>query len=297
MHEPGRWGHQPVLLDAVLDVFGDVRGKTIADGTLGRAGHALALQERGAVLVGCDRDMEAIAAARERLGPGAELHHAPFSRLADILGDRRVDGILLDLGVSSPQLDVAARGFSFRANGPLDMRMDTSTGITAAELLEQLDENELADVLYTLGEERQSRRVARAIKAALPLTTTTALAELVARVLPHERRIHPATRTFQALRIAVNRELEELDEALTALPKRLVPGGRIAVISFHSLEDRRVKQTFRTLAGEGAPVDLRGQPLVTPDYRLVERRARKGEDLDPNPRARSARLRSLERLP
>ena len=177
------------------------------------------------------------------------------------------------------------------------MRMDTSTGITAAELLEQLDEEELADVLYTLGEERQSRRVARAIKAALPLTTTTALAELVARVLPHERRIHPATRTFQALRIAVNRELEELDEALAALPKRLAAGGRIAVISFHSLEDRRVKQTFRTLAGEGAPVDLRGQPLVTPDYRLVERRARKGEDLDPNPRARSARLRSLERLP
>ncbi len=299
MHEPPTddRGHRPVLLEDVLDVLEPRPGRVFVDGTLGRAGHASALRHRGATLIGFDRDPEAIAAARAHLGDDAELHHLPFSHIASTLDGRRVDGVLLDLGVSSPQLDVAARGFSFRAQGPLDMRMDPTRGETAAELLERLDDESLADVLWRYGEERHSRRVARAIRAALPLATTTALAEVVARVVPHERRIHPATRTFQALRIAVNDELGELERALATIPGCLAPGGRLAVISFHSLEDRMVKAAFRTLAGVGAPVDLKGHPLVPAAYRLLERKARKGEDLDPNPRARSARLRVLERLP
>ncbi len=297
MPDSGAWGHVPVLLEDVLDVLEPRPGMLVVDGTLGRAGHASAMLRRGATLIGLDRDPEAIAAARARLGEGTELHHRPFSAISEVLSARRAHGVLLDLGVSSPQLDVAARGFSFRMSGPLDMRMDPTCGETAAELIARLDEGSLADLLWRYGEERQSRRVARAIRAALPLTTTTALAELVARVLPHERRIHPATRTFQALRIAVNDELGELERALATIPEALAPGGRLAVISFHSLEDRMVKASFRARAGEGAPVDLRGQPLVAPGYRLLERRARKGEDLDPNPRARSARLRVLERLP
>ena len=294
MHD---WGHAPVLLDDVLDVLAPRPGALFVDGTLGRGGHAEALLARGVQLIGLDRDPEAIAAGRARLGDTVELHHAPFSRIPHVLAGRLADGVLLDLGVSSPQLDVAARGFSFRSDGPLDMRMDPTSGEPVGEWLARAGEAELADVLYQLGEERQSRRVARAIVAARPLRGTAHLAEVVARVLPPDRRIHPATRTFQALRIFVNRELEELDAALASVPECLAPGGRFAVISFHSLEDRAVKQAFRRLAGEGAPVDLRGHPLVPPRFRLLERRARKGGDRDPNPRARSARLRALERLP
>lgn len=303
MHEPDH-GHLPVLLDDVLDVLGDraAPGALVVDGTLGRGGHAAALLARGVRLVGLDRDPDAIAAVRQRLAPSVEsglleLHHAPFSRIPEVLGDRRADAVLLDLGVSSPQLDRPERGFSFRGDGPLDMRMDPTSGEPLGEWLAHVGEGELADVLYQLGEERQSRRVARAIVAARPLTGTAHLASVVAAVLPRDRHIHPATRTFQALRLFINDELGELGRALVAVPECLAPGGRFAVIAFHSLEDRAVKQAFRALAGEGAPKDLRGAPLVAPRFRLLERRARKGEDRDSNPRARSARLRTLERLP
>lgn len=297
MHEPGEWGHAPVLLDDVLDVLALRPGMLVVDGTLGRAGHAEALVQRGVRLVGLDRDPDALVAARARLGPDVELHHAPFSSIPGVLAGRRADGVLLDLGVSSPQLDRPERGFSFRYDGPLDMRMDPTRGPTAAEWLDAVDEAALVDVLFRFGEERHARRIARAVLAARPLRTTRQLAEVVASVVRPDGRIHPATRTFQALRIAVNGELDELDAALAGVPACLAPGGRLAVIAFHSLEDRAVKQAFRRLSGEGAPVDLRGRPLTPPEFRLVERRARKGEDRDPNPRARSARLRALERLP
>jgi 16S rRNA (cytosine1402-N4)-methyltransferase len=302
LHEPGAWGHAPVLRDEVVDLLAPRPGSVVLDGTLGRGGHAEAFLQAGAQVLGLDRDPDALAACSARLsawtGGGAlTLHHATFDRAADILAGRRVDGAFLDLGVSSPQLDTPARGFSFRADGPLDMRMDPTHGETAAELLDRLDETGLADLLWRYGEERQSRRIARMVVAARPLRSTGALATLCARALPQERRIHPATRTFQALRIAVNDELGQLERALQVLPECLAPGGRLAILSFHSLEDRMVKQRFRTLAGEDGPRDLRGRPLVPPRHRLVERRARKGEELDPNPRARSARLRVLERLP
>lgn len=297
MHDPGPFGHAPVLLDDVLDVLAPRPGALFVDGTLGRGGHAEALLARGVRLVGLDRDPDAIDAVRARLGDAVELHHAPFSRIPEVLGDRRADGVLLDLGVSSPQLDRPERGFSFRADGPLDMRMDPTRGEPVSAFLERCTSEELADVLWRYGEERQSRRVARAIVGARPLRGTAHLAEVVARALPPDKRIHPATRTFQALRIWVNDELGELDDALARVPECLAAGGRFAVIAFHSLEDRRVKDAFRRLAGEGAPVDLYGKPVVPPRFRLVERRARKGEDRDVNPRARSARLRTLERLP
>lgn len=293
--------HLSVLLDDVLDLL-DVRlGGLYADGTLGWGGHAAAVLARGGRVVGTDRDAEALAAARARLGPDAELHHARFSELAALLGGRLADGILLDLGVSSPQLDRPERGFSFRLNGPLDMRMDPSSGESAADWLARVSADELADVLYKYGEERQSRRVARAIVARRsvdppePLVTTRQLAELVAGVVRAEGRIHPATRTFQGIRIAINDELGELERALGALPACLAPGGRLVVISFHSLEDRAVKSAFRRLAGEDSPRDLYGNPVAKTDFRLVERRARRG-DPDVNPRARSARLRALERI-
>lgn len=299
MHDAGPYGHRPVLLDDVVELCAVRPGALVVDGTLGRGGHAEALLARGARLVGLDRDPEAIAAVRRRLGDDVELHHAPFSDIPRVLAGRRADAVLLDLGVSSPQLDTAERGFSFRQDGPLDMRMDPSSGEPVSAWLDRVDEAELVDVLFRLGEERFARKVARAVLGARPLRTTGQLADVVARTLGRgDGRIHPATRTFQALRMVVNDELGQLDGALRDVPECLAAGGRFVVIAFHSLEDRAVKQAFRALAGEGAPTDLRGQPLVAPRFRLVERRARKGEDRDPqNPRARSARLRALERLP
>ncbi len=293
MHE-----HVPVLLDDVVELIAPRPGALVVDGTLGRAGHTSALLERGAVVVGLDRDPDAITAVRARF-PELEVHHARFGEISAVLAGRRPDAVLLDLGVSSPQLDTPERGFSFRFGGPLDMRMDTSRGLSVGEWLDQIDEPGLVDVLFRLGEERHSRRIARAILAARPLRSTTDLVDAVLSAVSRgDGRIHPATRTFQALRMAVNDELGELETALRVVPDLLAPGGRFVVIAFHSLEDRAVKQAFRSLAGEGAPVDLRGNPLVAPRFRLVERRARKGEDRDPtNPRARSARLRVIERLP
>ncbi len=293
--------HRPVLLDDVVELLAVAEGGLYVDGTLGFGGHAAGIVAAGGRIFGCDRDPDALAASRQRLGPAAELHHARFSALPALLGDRRADGILLDLGVSSPQLDRPERGFSFRGIGPLDMRMDPTSGQPAWEWLDRVDATALADVLWRFGDERRSRRIARAIvdrrleEDVEPLRTTRQLAELVASVVPADGRIHPATRTFQAIRIFINDELGELDRALAALPGCLAPGGRLVVISFHSLEDKAVKARFRELAGEGAARDLYGRPMTTPDFRLVERRPRKGQD-DDNPRARSARVRAIERI-
>jgi len=290
--------HLPVLLDDVVSLLAPRRDAYVVDGTLGGGGHAEALLEAGVRLLGLDRDPDALAAAGARLarfGDRVRLVHARYSELPGLLA-APPDGILLDLGVSSPQLDRPERGFSFRNDGPLDLRMDPTRGEPAWAWLDHVDEAELADVIWRYGEERRSRAIARAVVAARPLRRTVELAELVARTLPGRHPIHPATRTFQALRIHVNDELGELDRALSSFPALLAPGGRFAVISFHSLEDRPVKERFRALAGEGTERDLYGNPLVPPAFRLVERRARLGET-DPNPRARSARLRAIERLP
>jgi 16S rRNA (cytosine1402-N4)-methyltransferase len=297
--------HHPVLLPQVLELLAPQPGAFIVDATLGYGGHSAALLAMGVELWGLDRDPVALASAQERLSgyPNARFFHASYSELPILLArhsQKKPTGILMDLGVSSPQLDTGSRGFSFRLNGPLDMRMNPSKGPTAADCLEQWSEEELSDILFQLGEERNARRIARAIKAALktgqPIQSTLELAELIAKVSPAHSKIHPATKSFQAIRIAVNQELEELDAALATFPGLLVSGGRLAIISFHSLEDRRVKERFRSLCGEGEPVDVFGHPLHAPAFTQPQRKALKGEELDLHPRARSARLRVLQAL-
>jgi 16S rRNA (cytosine1402-N4)-methyltransferase len=265
------------------------------DGTVGLGGHAHEILRRSAPdgrLLAVDRDEQALALAARRLaeyGPRVRFDHADYRALPRLLKEEPAPrGVMLDLGVSSLQLDSAERGFSFQREGPLDMRMDTSGGPTAADLVNRLPERELADLIYRFGEERASRRVARAIvyaRARTRLLTTTELAAVVRRAVPRagHHRIDPATRTFQALRIAVNEELRGLGECLEGVAERLPEGGRLAVIAFHSLEDREVKQAFRTLAGRG--------------FRLLTKkpvRPGPGEEAR-NPRARSARLRAIER--
>ena len=262
------------------------------------------MPERGARVVGVDRDpraLEAAAARLQRFGDRFTPVRGEFGDVASLVKGP-VDGLVLDLGVSSPQLDVAERGFSFSKNGPLDMRM-SDEGETAAELIERLPENELADVIYEYGEERASRPIARELKARSPKTTFEAV-EAVKAGMPRKawpRDIHVATRTFQGLRIAVNRELEQLDSALAALPTLLRPGGVAAIISFHSLEDRRVKQAFRALCGE-APDELpRGLPVIrqqTAQFKSLSKKAitASEDEAKENPRARSARLRGVEKL-
>jgi 16S rRNA (cytosine1402-N4)-methyltransferase len=288
--------HVPVLLAEAMELLAVRAGGLYVDGTLGLGGHAGELLRRSAPLgrvIGFDRDAEALDRAREALaGFGARVRyvHADFREAPAVLGPERADGILLDLGVSSLQLDSAERGFSFRAEGPLDMRMDRRGGPTAADLVNRLPEDELANLIYRLGEEPASRRIARAIAQARQrrhLATTTELAEVVRRSAARPRRpgLDPATRTFQALRIAVNAELDALGPALSALASCLKERGRFAVIAFHSLEDRTVKQTFRALALAGS-------------HRLLNRKAVKPGEAETraNPRARSARLRGLERV-
>jgi 16S rRNA (cytosine1402-N4)-methyltransferase len=286
--------HEPVLLAETLELLDVKPGGFYVDGTLGLGGHAAALLARSAPdgrLLGVDRDAETLAVAAERLqafGARARLVHADFRELPQLMGESRADGLLLDLGVSSLQLDTPERGFSFRADGPLDMRMDRSGGETAADVVNRLPEAELADLIYAYGEERASRRIARAIASARrqrPLRTTGELATLVRRVVRRGRRpgLDTATRTFQALRIHVNGELQDLAPALASLAACLAPGGRMAVIAFHSLEDREVKQTFRALGAAGFRV-LTKKP-VRPDE----------DEVRSNPRARSARLRAVAR--
>lgn len=299
-HEP--FLHISVLRDDVVELLQPRPGALFVDGTLGGGGHAEALLLAGVRLVGLDRDPDALAAAGARLAPfgdRAELHHAPFADLPRILGHRRADAILLDLGVSSPQIDRPERGFSFQHDGPVDFRMDPSSGEPLSARLDAVTEAELADVLWRYGEERDARRVARVIVAGRPFRGTLHLASVIASAVRGARasRINPATRSFQGLRIWVNDELGQLDAALAAFPALLAPGGRFGVISFHSLEDRPVKQAFRHLAGEDAPKDLRGNPITPPLYAHVERRGRVEGPESANPRARSARLRVLERLP
>ena len=295
-----RFAHQSVLFEETLELLAPRSGGRYCDCTLGGGGHTEGLLERSApdgVVVGLDRDPSALEAARGRLaahGDRLRLVHAPFSEVATRIAELGVgplDGILADLGVSSPQLDVAARGFSFRGEGPLDMRMDPTRGETARELCARLTEDELAAVIRNYGEERFAGRVARAIKKDLDedkLHTTTELAAMLGRVIPQARgsrahgRIDPATRTFQALRIAVNDELDELDTFLSTAPALLAPGGRIVVIAFHSLEDRMVKHAFRA--------DARVRPVTK---RPVEAGP---VELERNPRSRSAKLRAAERV-
>ncbi|HEX8539191.1 MAG TPA: 16S rRNA (cytosine(1402)-N(4))-methyltransferase RsmH, partial [Cystobacter sp.] len=241
------FGHQTVLLKEAVDVLQPGAGRVIIDGTLGGGGHSRELLARGATVLGVDRDPVALEAARSRLAglPGFEARQGNFGELLRVAADvLPVDGVLVDLGVSSPQIDVAERGFSFQKDGPLDMRMG-DTGRTAAEFIADEAEEELARVLREYGEESFARPIARELKRALP-TRTLEAAEVVKRAVPRKawpQKIHVATRTFQALRMAVNQELESLESLLAALPRLLKVGGRAAVISFHSLEDRKVKET------------------------------------------------------
>ncbi len=252
--------HAPVLFEEAMDFLRVRPGATVVDCTLGLAGHAVGIARqlgpRGH-LIGFDRDAQALALAKEKLdGVRAELgSQAPrvtligeaFSSIGNHLQPASVDGLLADFGVSSMQLDEAERGFSFQADGPLDMRQDQRTGPTAAQVVNELGERELADIVYQFGEERRSRRVARAIVYGRPITTTGQLARIVASAVRpmNQEKIHPATRTFQALRIYVNRELDEISALLEAAPKLLKPSGRLVVISFHSLEDRIAKDSLR----------------------------------------------------
>ena len=291
--------HVPVLLDEVRSLLQPERGGTFVDCTVGLGGHSRMLLESGATrLIGIDRDTDAIAIAKVELDAFADrvtFVHADYREVADVLdalGVTEVAGLLADFGVSSLQLDADGRGFSFKRDEPLDMRMDRSQGETAAELIDRVDETELADLIYRFGEERRSRQVARAIVMARqqsPITTTGRLAEVVRRGVAARgwQRIDPATRTFQALRIWVNRELDELDSFIGRAASRLQADGRLAMISFHSLEDRVVKHTLRDLArGDAAVINvLTKHPVVAGDAEAAV-----------NPRARSAKLRAAVRV-
>ena len=291
--------HEPVMTDEVLKMLDPARGGFFVDCTVGAGGHAHALLEGGADRVlGLDRDREVLTDAAETLAPWrqrVELVHADFRCLDDVLGARgiaTIDGALADLGMSSFQLNSEGRGFSFKRDEPLDMRMDRSTGRTAADVLRDASETALADLIFRYGEDRYARRIARAVvrsRDRRPLTSTGQLAAVVRGAVPRRgrQRIDPATRTFQALRIWVNRELEELDTFLLALSRRLRAGARLGIITFHSLEDRIVKYAFRGME--------RGSDAVV--HVLTKRPLRASRDeVIRNPRARSAKLRAVERL-
>ena len=299
--------HLPVLYTQALEGLQVIEDGTYLDGTFGRGGHARGVLQRlgpGGRLLVMDKDPEAIAVAEQSFGGDARvsIRRASFASLGQWDQAQALDGVLLDLGVSSPQLDVAERGFSFGKDGPLDMRMDPDAGQSAAQWLATAEEREIADVLFTYGEERQSRRIARAIvqrRAEQPLTRTAQLAELIASVMPRGKdKIHPATRSFQAIRIHINRELADLEAGLDAALACLKPGGRLAVISFHSLEDRIVKQFINRHAK--APPANRRLPeaqAFTPGLLAIGGAIRAEDaELAVNPRARSAVLRVAEKL-
>jgi 16S rRNA (cytosine1402-N4)-methyltransferase len=287
-------GHTSVLVAETLELLAVRPGGLWVDGTVGLGGHAAAILRAtapGGRLVGLDRDGETLERAREALREfegRVRLEQADFREIPRWLAGAAPDGILLDLGISSAQLDDPARGFSFQADGPLDMRIDRTSPTTADDLVNGMRESELADLIYEYGGEPASRRIARAIVRAReqePIRSTTRLAELVRKAAPRSRRrgLHPATRTFQALRIRTNRELDGLGDAITEAALTLAPRGRMAVIAFHSLEDRAVKQSFRALAGRGF------RPLTKKPLRPGAEETRR------NPRARSARLRAIAR--
>ncbi|MGD0628820.1 MAG: 16S rRNA (cytosine(1402)-N(4))-methyltransferase RsmH [Terracidiphilus sp.] len=291
--------HVPVLLKEAIDFLRVRAGGTCVDCTLGLAGHAeqiARLLGPQGHLVGIDRDAEALELARERLAhvsselgseaPKITLINEEFSAIASHLKPASVDGILADFGVSSLQFDQAHRGFSFQAEGPLDMRMNTRSGRTAEQVVNEANERELADLIYEYGEERRSRRIARAIVRGRPVTTTAQLARIVTQAAPtmKQERIHPATRTFQALRIYVNRELDEIKALFEAAPKLLKPSARLVVISFHSLEDRIAKDSLREGAQLGIWEILTKKPVTASE-----------EEMERNPRSRSAKLRAAEK--
>ena len=306
--------HEPVMLPEIVEALAVRPGGRYVDATLGLGGHSSAIAaaaQPGGRLLGIDRDPNAIRIATERLAPYGDAvviargEFADIAPICDAHGFRPVDGILFDLGVSSMQFDMPGRGFSFMRDEPLDMRMDPEGGMTAADIVNTYDEARLAGLIWEYGEERHSRRIARAIVARRPLHTTAALANLVEGVARHAggrsgERIHPATRTFQALRIAVNGEIEQIERALVDAEGLLGPGGRIAVISFHSLEDRAVKTFFRDRARDC--ICPPRQPVCTCDHRATLREiSRKvtrptDDEVARNPRARSARLRVAENI-
>jgi 16S rRNA (cytosine1402-N4)-methyltransferase len=291
--------HVPVLLTETLEFLRVQPGNTIADCTLGLAGHSAEIARRlgpKGRLIAFDRDPEALALAKARLdevwaelggqAPQITLIGEAFSSIEQHIEPASLDGLLADFGVSSMQLNEAPRGFSFMADGPLDMRMDTRSGLTAEQVVNEENEGELANLIYEYGEERRSRRIARAIVRGRPVTTTAQLARIVAQAAPamKQDRIHPATRTFQAIRIVVNRELDEIRDLLEAAPKLLKPSGRVALISFHSLEDRLVKDSLREGAHKGIWDLLTKKPATAGE-----------EEIERNPRSRSAKLRAAEK--
>ena len=291
--------HVPVLLQDAIQFLNVRRGSVIADCTLGLAGHAVEIARRlgpQGRLIGFDRDPEALELAKARLeqvaselgsqAPQMTLIGEAFSSIGSHFDPASLDGILADFGVSSLQLDEARRGFSFMADGPLDMRQDPRSGLTAAQVVNEANERELADLIYEYGDERRSRRIARAIVRGRPVTTTGQLSRIVASAAPamKQDKIHPATRTFQALRIYVNRELDEIRALLEAAPLLLKPSGRLVVISFHSLEDRIAKDILREYAHQGIVEVLTKKPVTASE-----------EETDRNPRSRSAKLRAAEK--
>jgi 16S rRNA (cytosine1402-N4)-methyltransferase len=291
--------HVPVLLKEAIDFLAVRRGGTYIDATVGLGGHSYEIAKRlGAPghLIGLDKDPAALDVARARLAsegkedwPKITLVHGSFAEAGERFGSAIADGLLADIGVSSLQLEDAERGFSFQAEGPLDMRMNPQAELTAEQVVNHFDERKLADVIYEFGEERRSRRIARAIVRSRPIRNTAHLADVVsaaARPMNQaERRIHPATRTFQALRIFVNRELDDLRELVNAAPQLLKPGGRLVIISFHSLEDRIVKDGLREGVKQGHYKLLTKKPVTASE-----------EEIDRNPRSRSAKLRAAERV-
>ena len=297
-HGEMKFSHVPVLLQPAIEFLAVRRGGTYVDATLGLGGHGVEIAKRigsQGRLIAFDKDPAALDRARERLSPTTsdwpqiELVHASFADVSEHVAAASADGMLADLGVSSMQLENAARGFSFQAEGPLDMRMNPESGLTAEQVVNRFDERELADAIYEFGEERRSRRIARAIVRARPIHGTAQLAAVIsaaARPMNQaERRIHPATRTFQALRILVNRELDDLRALLDSAPGVLKPGSRLVIISFHSLEDRIVKDALRDGARGGLYDVLTKKPVIAED-----------EEIERNPRSRSAKLRAAERV-
>jgi 16S rRNA (cytosine1402-N4)-methyltransferase len=295
--------HVPVLLDEVLEYLNVRPGGVICDATLGLAGHSSEIVKRlggRGKLIAFDRDPEAMEGGRARLEevraelglsgmemPEVVFEPRAFSEASSLIEPGSLDGLLADFGVSSLQLDEAHRGFSFRSDGPLDMRMDTRSGETAEQVVNQEDENELADLIYEFGEERRSRRIARAIVRARPITTTAELAQIVSAAAPSMKgdKIHPATRTFQALRIRVNNELGEIQSLLKSAGSLLKPGGRLVLISFHSLEDRLVKDAFREAGRTKEFEVLTKKPIVADEQEQMR-----------NPRSRSAKMRAAEKI-
>jgi 16S rRNA (cytosine1402-N4)-methyltransferase len=295
-----KFSHIPVLLKEAIDFLAVKRGGTYLDATLGLGGHSFEIAKllgREGRLIGFDKDPAALERARQKLSePPAELkddwpeirfEHGSFANLSDVLEANSIDGLLADLGVSSLQLEDASRGFSFQADGPLDMRMNPTEGMTADQVVNHMDETSLANVIYEFGEERRSRRIARAIVRARPIRTTKHLVDVVsaaARSMKHER-IHPATRTFQGIRIFVNRELEDVRALLSSAPSVLKKNGRVVIISFHSLEDRIVKDAIREGVQKGWYEVLTKKPVTATE-----------EEIESNPRSRSAKLRAAEKV-